>query len=142
MVANSSGRMSRLKKVTSFRNAWRIVPGSNKCHRRRKAPNLNSGRACPALSWPDMRPVSLYYVLLLRAALGLQPSVESSHVDNHALVRAGADLLHLVAGADVKFDSPSVHFRHFGLRDDLRSEEHTSELQSRSDLVCRLLLEK
>src|SRR5206468_10663919 len=27
-------------------------------------------------------------------------------------------------------------------RDQLRSEEHTSELQSRSDLVCRLLLEK
>src|SRR2546428_9212497 len=26
--------------------------------------------------------------------------------------------------------------------EDLRSEEHTSELQSRSDLVCRLLLEK
>src|SRR5206468_12922996 len=26
--------------------------------------------------------------------------------------------------------------------DDFRSEEHTSELQSRSDLVCRLLLEK
>src|SRR2546421_3417366 len=26
--------------------------------------------------------------------------------------------------------------------DDARSEEHTSELQSRSDLVCRLLLEK
>src|SRR5206468_12416057 len=28
------------------------------------------------------------------------------------------------------------------LLDDPRSEEHTSELQSRSDLVCRLLLEK
>src|SRR2546421_7548856 len=28
------------------------------------------------------------------------------------------------------------------LRGDRRSEEHTSELQSRSDLVCRLLLEK
>src|SRR5438874_8668976 len=28
------------------------------------------------------------------------------------------------------------------LADDLRSEEHTSELQSRRDLVCRLLLEK
>src|SRR5207249_7097786 len=27
-------------------------------------------------------------------------------------------------------------------QDDLRSEEHTSELQSRFDLVCRLLLEK
>src|SRR5206468_10434877 len=30
---------------------------------------------------------------------------------------------------------PGRHLRH-------RSEEHTSELQSRSDLVCRLLLEK
>src|SRR5260221_10827870 len=29
-----------------------------------------------------------------------------------------------------------------GLREKLRSEEHTSELQSHSDLVCRLLLEK
>jgi len=28
------------------------------------------------------------------------------------------------------------------LRDCSKSEEHTSELQSRSDLVCRLLLEK
>src|SRR2546421_7070199 len=29
-----------------------------------------------------------------------------------------------------------------GGRKNFRSEEHTSELQSRSDLVCRLLLEK
>src|SRR5688572_33335204 len=29
-----------------------------------------------------------------------------------------------------------------GLQVDLRSEEHTSELQSQSNLVCRLLLEK
>src|SRR2546428_2460575 len=40
-----------------------------------------------------------------------------------------------------------VHMlHHLGLArpqgDGLRSEEHTSELQSRSDLVCRLLLEK
>src|SRR5690606_40455029 len=28
------------------------------------------------------------------------------------------------------------------LRDSVRSEEHTSELQSRENLVCRLLLEK
>src|SRR5206468_11632781 len=33
-----------------------------------------------------------------------------------------------------------LHSVHSGLR--LRSEEHTSVLQSRSDLVCRLLLEK
>src|SRR5699024_12209483 len=30
----------------------------------------------------------------------------------------------------------------YGLEKDERSEEHTSELQSRFDLVCRLLLEK
>src|SRR3982750_5047365 len=30
----------------------------------------------------------------------------------------------------------------YGRRRWMRSEEHTSELQSRSDLVCRLLLEK
>src|SRR5699024_12333018 len=32
--------------------------------------------------------------------------------------------------------------RRFSRIDDRRSEEHTSELQSRFDLVCRLLLEK
>src|SRR5690606_39369354 len=31
---------------------------------------------------------------------------------------------------------------HRGGGDELRSEEHTSELQSRENLVCRLLLEK
>src|SRR2546421_9562930 len=33
-------------------------------------------------------------------------------------------------------------FAQLGHLDNKRSEEHTSELQSRSDLVCRLLLEK
>src|SRR2546422_5598969 len=32
--------------------------------------------------------------------------------------------------------------RRFGWSEDSRSEEHTSELQSRLHLVCRLLLEK
>src|SRR2546430_3805534 len=38
----------------------------------------------------------------------------------------------------------SMADRHFGgnLNGRLRSEEHTSELQSQSNLVCRLLLEK
>src|SRR5688572_31835852 len=35
-----------------------------------------------------------------------------------------------------------VHFRHVLRSAELRSEEHTSELQSQSNLVCRLLLEK
>src|SRR5438034_8481865 len=58
---------------------------------------------------------------------------------------------HLVAAGDVE-DLDAVASHHFGVDTsivdvlqhslDLRSEEHTSELQSHSDLVCRLLLEK
>src|SRR5207249_4310495 len=53
--------------------------------------------------------------------------------------------------ADVTFKSGEIYaagpwfateFRCTYRRVDLRSEEHTSELQSRFDLVCRLLLEK
>src|SRR3989440_833513 len=44
----------------------------------------------------------------------------------------------LEAGARI-LDAPCGFGRH---SIELRSEEHTSELQSRSDLVCRLLLEK
>src|SRR5438034_3990636 len=36
-----------------------------------------------------------------------------------------------------------AEYEHFlALLEEVRSEEHTSELQSHSDLVCRLLLEK
>src|SRR5690606_39766377 len=38
--------------------------------------------------------------------------------------------------------SPSVRIAHPVTRTRRRSEEHTSELQSRENLVCRLLLEK
>src|SRR2546428_13036013 len=36
----------------------------------------------------------------------------------------------------------SIGRSRMGVATEYRSEEHTSELQSRSDLVCRLLLEK
>src|SRR5690606_40925141 len=35
-----------------------------------------------------------------------------------------------------------IHEKIMNCRNDFRSEEHTSELQSRENLVCRLLLEK
>src|SRR6266536_5013284 len=38
--------------------------------------------------------------------------------------------------------APASSLRAMALASDRRSEEHTSELQSRVDLVCRLLLEK
>src|SRR5688572_31818595 len=43
----------------------------------------------------------------------------------------------------IGLDDVGPHFRGKPNQgDDLRSEEHTSELQSQSNLVCRLLLEK
>src|SRR2546422_2169447 len=46
-------------------------------------------------------------------------------------------LLHGRGSISHRFTMPTDHSR-----TDLRSEEHTSELQSRLHLVCRLLLEK
>src|SRR5699024_12418612 len=45
---------------------------------------------------------------------------------------------------DPVFSHRASPFKHFGpaRSTPVRSEEHTSELQSRFDLVCRLLLEK
>src|SRR5205085_10354155 len=40
------------------------------------------------------------------------------------------------------FRQALVPMQKSGSRDNTRSEEHTSELQSQSNLVCRLLLEK
>src|SRR3712207_9414536 len=48
--------------------------------------------------------------------------------------------LNLLAGAGIRTISSQALADQFGLNS--RSEEHTSELQSRQYLVCRLLLEK
>src|SRR5690242_21896294 len=45
------------------------------------------------------------------------------------------------AGATARHQRPGAHQRR-GQRVTTRSEEHTSELQSHVNLVCRLLLEK
>src|SRR5690606_41283009 len=45
-------------------------------------------------------------------------------------------------GAAFPAGAPGVQPLAAGDRGELRSEEHTSELQSRENLVCRLLLEK
>src|SRR2546430_6891259 len=64
-------------------------------------------------------------------------SLESDrHLGDAVEVRAEAHVVDAGDGADV-IDV----VRHLGQRR-LRSEEHTSELQSQSNLVCRLLLEK
>src|SRR2546427_2977856 len=71
-----------------------------------------------------------------------------SHVDADAVARARAEMLERVGEA-----ADFIMELEIGQRADLaglafpdqrclRSEEHTSELQSQSNLVCRLLLEK
>src|SRR5438067_4911935 len=56
----------------------------------------------------------------------------SQGLENIARVMDRATLIRSYTAGDLGF---ILHSRH-------RSEEHTSELQSRFDLVCRLLLEK
>src|SRR2546430_8703811 len=56
----------------------------------------------------------------------------------HDFIRAGIDALHPAVGPHA---SDRI-LRHVAVSAVQRSEEHTSELQSQSNLVCRLLLEK
>src|SRR2546430_11183175 len=58
-----------------------------------------------------------------------------ARLDLAAVVRALQDAAPTSAGPDSVLQS-------LGRDASLRSEEHTSELQSQSNLVCRLLLEK
>src|SRR5699024_11868076 len=74
------------------------------------------------------------------------PGLDHASVPDGDTVRSGQimDLLRFdetahPSGLDVDHRGGSEHDRIGGR---LRSEEHTSELQSRFDLVCRLLLEK
>src|SRR5205085_6171799 len=62
----------------------------------------------------------------------VEPNAADQHVLVHISLSSGANTLHIRLKDD------------FGLAYDstLRSEEHTSELQSQSNIVCRLLLEK
>src|SRR3712207_8633208 len=77
------------------------------------------------------------YTLSLHDAL---PISGGDHEVGHAGLRHGGDVGQggpaLGAGHGERAHAPLLDHR------DVRSEEHTSELQSRQYLVCRLLLEK
>src|SRR5947207_4587272 len=77
------------------------------------------------------------YTTLFRSRLGVL-----AVLDVELAERAGDDEI-IVVEHQRSRDAVLVQFeRHRIDRRLLRSEEHTSELQSHSDLVCRLLLEK
>src|SRR5256885_3139861 len=60
-------------------------------------------------------------------------------------IAPAVEVFRLVREAEAEQPWRILYHRHHGakeLLDELRSEEHTSELQSPCNLVCRLLLEK
>src|SRR5690606_41350358 len=82
--------------------------------------------ASSTLSLHDALPIFVGPDLQLR--LGVDDRVFAQHQVLVGLL--GVDLLRILAHVDL------------AVEDRRRSEEHTSELQSRENLVCRLLLEK
>src|SRR5690349_22104933 len=78
----------------------------------------------------DQRPADLLHAL---AQAGQPPAAALDPADDQRLLRAGFRVI-----LDSEPDIEVVGEAEDGAE---RSEEHTSELQSRRDLVCRLLLE-
>src|SRR5206468_11194220 len=93
---------------------------------------------------PTIPTLSLHDALPILAA--------APHLARRGLTRHAEPLSELVCYPEHLGVQPAViegvfralesHTDRFAVRPAERSEEHTSELQSRSDLVCRLLLEK
>src|SRR2546430_13628313 len=79
------------------------------------------------------------YTTLFRSVVHLAADAERQLRRLHRQVVALQ--LHLAAGQIERGDDLLIR-RGRGVGEEGRSEEHTSELQSQSNLVCRLLLEK
>src|SRR3712207_7601841 len=82
------------------------------------------------------------YTTLFRSEAGVEPAAGGAEPGEGA---AEAALRRMVIVRLVRLEQQRGHGRRQRQRNqqrDQRSEEHTSELQSRQYLVCRLLLEK
>src|SRR3712207_7640219 len=85
------------------------------------------------------------YTTLFRSRFG---DIEGRSITTSDVLRAAAGVSGNLAGWAYRFDVTGVRSdldieqRGYINLPGLRSEEHTSELQSRQYLVCRLLLEK
>src|SRR5438034_3324573 len=74
--------------------------------------------------------------------VGVPEVVEADPTEARLLEQGQRDAMHEVQGVDRPVDPIREYPRREITALNGRSEEHTSELQSHSDLVCRLLLEK
>src|SRR5207253_9840845 len=89
--------------------------------------------------------LSLHDALPILGAVGIPPVGHQPPVRDHAVLprHRGRELPGHLVVREVVGREPEVVVVVLALAPDLlRSEEHTSELQSRGHLVCRLLLEK
>src|SRR3712207_7348569 len=84
------------------------------------------------------------YTTLFRSRLLATPTDRraAQALLGHAIGRAAAGADHMQGAAHRRLRSPLRHREVCAWIERRRSEEHTSELQSRQYLVCRLLLEK
>src|SRR3712207_8784245 len=84
------------------------------------------------------------YTTLFRSDFGLTDGVNRGIIEAHerGIVTSASLMVRYPAAKDAADYARSNPALSVGLHVDLRSEEHTSELQSRQYLVCRLLLEK
>src|SRR3712207_7815579 len=77
------------------------------------------------------------YTTLFRSFANLRPVAATP-----ALISSSPLKEEVVKGVDILIVRELTGGTYFGEKEEGRSEEHTSELQSRQYLVCRLLLEK
>src|SRR5437773_8090008 len=85
---------------------------------------------------PELYTLSLHDALPICAALAQDPQAAAGNDAQHVFAIDGIELIAAAA------QEREVVLQEPGEEGALRSEEHTSELQSHHDLVCRLLLEK
>src|SRR5699024_12035937 len=99
-------------------------------------------RSCP--SWngtiSGVSVVSVVSVVSLGSVSGPLGSIGiiTAPIDNATTVAISNDLILCMGILSFKIE----YYINNQFKNSIRSEEHTSELQSRFDLVCRLLLEK
>src|SRR5206468_11865012 len=104
-----------------------------------------AGARLSSIAWPP----TAITTLSLHDALPICHDTRLSRIFGNKVIRVYPAFKDFY-GLEEPIEQVVSHFRHAaqGLEEKkqilylLRSEEHTSELQSRSDLVCRLLLEK